>query len=243
MTREMTFPVLHGWNQYDDALASYEKLVAERREIGARLEELPSLRREAQAADDTAQADAIRAGGKDPGRKKSDALKAEAEATQIHLRVLSEAIEHQRAAVLALLASDAAGDVARATAEHASQVYGNALEELLAARERFHAAKRTTAWLKDTSSKPMWTAPAPRLPIGLLPNGAMVSMNGTGGHAGVTGNGEPFDPAPVFQAMRDEANPPTPEPVRRGRYVTRQTTNAEQVPDGFETVFVPEGAA
>lgn len=75
----------------------------------------------------------------------------------------------------------------------------------------------------------MCTAPPPRLPIGLLPNGAMVCMNGSGSAGGLSGDGEPLDPAPVFQAMRDEVAPPEPPKPTSGRWRTRQVVNEHGV--------------
>lgn len=240
---EKTYTHLEGWEEYAQAVQAYGELIAESRAIGARLADLPKLQRQARDADDTAQATAMRAGEKDPGRKRSDALKAETEKAQTRLRVLSQAIEQQTAELDRLLAADEARDVAMATTEAARQRYADALEALLAAREDFWAAKRTQSWLTGELTKAMWNAPPPRLAIGLLPNGAMVSMNGTGTAGGLTGNGEPLDPAPVFQAMREEYAPQEPQAAQTGRWRTRQVVTDQGVPEGMSTEWVPDGAA
>ena len=237
-----TYPRL-GWDEYAQAVQAYENLRREERELGAKLGEQPQRQRRAQQADDTAQAAALRAGERDPGRKASEKAKAEAEATKTRLRVVGEATVQQAAHLDQLLASDAAQDMARATSAHAAQVYAEALDALLAARESFWAARRTAAYLSGESTKPMWEAPPPRLPIGMLPNGALVSMNGTGSAGGLTGNGEPLDPTPVFQAMREEATPPKPKAPEHGRWRSRQMVNAQGIPEGMVTEWVPDGAA
>ena len=59
----------------------------------------------------------------------------------------------------------------------------------------------------------------------MLPSGALVNMSGKGAGGGLTGNGQPFNPEPVFQAMRDEANPAPPTPAASGRWRSRRVVN------------------
>lgn len=90
-----TYPNLEGWEEYARAVQAYGELLEEERSLGAKLGELPNLQRQAEAADDQAQAAAMRAGEKDPGRKASEKAKADAEKARTWLRAVREAIEQQ----------------------------------------------------------------------------------------------------------------------------------------------------
>lgn len=148
-TRE--FPALPGWAEYETAVQRYRDLVAERRQHGDTLDTLARGEVEAVQADDAAQAAAMLAGDKDPGRRHHTRWKRDLEAARTRARVLEQAVTQQGEAVIALLTGDPdkAAETAEAAAEAARQTYAGMLDGLLDARDAYWRARQVTGWLTD----------------------------------------------------------------------------------------------
>lgn len=145
-----TFPALPGWTEYETAVQRYSNLAVERREHSTVLEALERGGADAAKADDDAQAAAMLAGGKDPGRKNTTRWKADLEAARTRARVLASAETQQADAITALLRSEGerAATIAQAAAEAARERYAGVLDGLLAVRDEFWQAQRVVGWLE-----------------------------------------------------------------------------------------------
>ncbi|WP_152191717.1 hypothetical protein [Georgenia satyanarayanai] len=144
------FPALAGWSEYTDAVQAYSDLETQRRAHGPVLEALERGKADAMKADDAAQAEALRSGGKDPGRKHTVKWEKDLEAARNRARVLSQALEQQEQAVMALLRdTERAAQAVDQPVEDAAEAYEAAVDALLAARDTYFRATRARTWVLE----------------------------------------------------------------------------------------------
>jgi hypothetical protein len=203
-TRE--FPALPGWTEYEAAVQRYRDLVAERRQHADDLTALERGEDEATKADDQAQATAMLAGDKDPGRKHHTKWKAEREAARTRARVLAAAETSQAEAVLALLGAqpDRAAEAAQDAADAAREAYAATLDGLLEARDAYWRTSRVIGWLADG------------LPVGrrYKPSGAPPSLQDPREYRPGAVLPEPISARRALAGFRLEVDPePEPSPV------------------------------
>jgi len=220
-TRE--FPALPGWTEYETAVQRYRDLVAERRRHADTLDSLERGEAEAVKADDAAQAAAMLAGEKDPGRKHHTKWKRDLDAARERARVLEAAVTQQGDAVMALLTGDPdrAAEVAEAAAEAAREVYKGMLDGLLDARDAFWRARQVTAWLRDGA------------PVGrrYKASGAPPSLEDTREYAHGAVRPEPINARRALAGFRAEVDP-APEPSPVVGYRVQRSQEVRGVDDG-----------
>ena len=219
-TRE--FPALPGWTEYDTAVQRYRDLVAERRQHADTLDALERGEAEAIKADDAAQAAAMLAGDKDPGRKHHTQWKRDLEAARTKARVLESAVAQQGDAAMALLTGDPdrATEAAEAAAEAARETYAGMLEGLLEARDAYWRARQVIGWLRDGA------------PVGrrYKPSGAPPSLEDTREYAHGAHRPEPINARRALAGFRAEVDPePEPSPIVGWR--TKRTVDVRGVDD------------
>ena len=206
MAETHEFPALPGWTEYEAAVQRYRDLVAERRQHGDHLAALEGGEDDATKADDQAQAAAMLAGDKDPGRKHHTKWKAEREAARTRGRVLAAAETSQAEAVLAVLNADPdkATEVAQAAADAAREVYAGMLEGLLEARDAFWQCSRVVGWLTT----------GPRTGRRYKPSGAPPSIQDPGQYRPGAVQPDPINARRALAGFRMEVDPEAePSPV------------------------------
>lgn len=143
-----------GHKATDAAIAKYRDLSAELRATTRRVRELLEGRKAAEAADDQAAADAIRAGKPDPGRPAAEAHHAELEAAQRRRAILDRATSDQLSEVSQLLDANRPALAAKLDAEvdEATTRLLAAADALASADAALGAAAARRGWL-DTWPK------------------------------------------------------------------------------------------
>lgn len=216
-------PTLTAWPEYDAALAKRDGLAADAR---AASDEVTRLRQEqpaAHAADDQAQAAAVVAGAKDPGRRASEKVKADLEAAEHKAKILNQAAEAQDQAVVNLLHADletarGAADTAR---QEAAEAYAAAVTALAAARQTYYAATSVTGWLNSGARRAWKAAGSPGLAVAgvVTANGEPVAVDRLLAALRAESEGDRFrgvaDNTPKFSPGTDQRGTATPNVVRR----------------------------
>jgi len=224
MAQASEFPALPGWTEYETAVQRYRDLVAERRQHADTLDALERGGEDrATKADDAAQAAAMLAGNKDPGRKHHAQWKRDLEAARTRARVLDQAVTQQADAAMALLRAepDEAAEVARAAAEAARETYAAMLEGLLEARDAFWRASRVVGWLAE----------GPATGRRYKASGAPASLEDTREYAHGATRPEPINARRALAGFRAEVED-TPEPSPVTGWRTQRSQDVRGVDDG-----------
>lgn len=203
---DLEFPALPGWTEYAAAVQRYSDLVAERREHATVLDALERGEDAARRADDAAQAAALLAGAKDPGRKHHTRWESDLKAARNHARVLESATTQQAQAVLAMLTGDPdrAAQVAADAAEAARLTYVGMLDGLLAARDAYWRARAVAGWVRDGLTEGRR----------YKPTGAPPSLTDTGRYRPGATPADPVNAQRALAGFRAEVGPePEPSPV------------------------------